>query len=369
MTLQKEVHEFIPIADTILCGNEEKYVTEAIRTKWVSSKGPFVKRFEDAFAQFVGTRYATSVSNGTAALHLAYHAVGIQKDDEVLMPNLSFIATANAAAYLGAKPVFVDVDPKTWNLDPKKIEEKITDKTKAIVCVHLYGAPCDMSALTKIAKTHQLPLIEDAAEAHGARFEGKTVGGFGDLSAFSFFGNKIITTGEGGMVVSNNSQLIDRVNFLKNHGMIPEQQYWHPEIAFNYRMTALQAGFGLGQLEGIQKIIQQKKEVYKAYLNGLSDISSIEFQQSPKNSESVWWMTTIKVPHRDSFMNVLKRHGIDSRRVFYPLSQLPPYHSSESFPVSEEISSSGVSLPSGAGITRAQIDYVIQVVRNFFSQN
>ncbi len=359
--------EFIPVAETFLVKNEKKYVVEAIESGWVSSKGPFVERFETAFAKYIGTDFAASCSNGTTALHLAYLACGLKANDEILMPNLTFVATANAAAYIGAKPVFVDVDPNTWNMDPQQIEAKITKKTKAIVPVHLYGVPCDMDPILEIAQKHNLKVIEDCAESHGAAFHGKKTGAFGDCAAFSFFGNKIITTGEGGMVVSNNEKLIARVNFLKSHGQDPVKSYWYPETAFNYRMTALQAAFGLGQLEGIDQIIEKKIAVSAYYRRQLKDNPKIRFQDSYPDSKSVYWLNSILVPaeKRDGLAMALKQQAIETRRVFYPLSALPMYSTKERFPASDSISECGLSIPSSCHLSTEQLDRVILAIDQY----
>lgn len=360
--------EFIPVADTYLTGHEKKYVMEAVETGWVSSIAPIIKQFEEKYARFVGVKHATSTSNGTVALHLAYEACGIGPGDEVIVPNLTFIATANAAKYVGAKPVMVDVDPHTWNLDPALIEKKITPKTKAIVPVHLYGVPCDMKPIIEIAQKHGLKVIEDCAESHGAEYGNKKLGAWGDVAAFSFYGNKIITTGEGGMITSNDSELMDKITLLKNHGMRPEKRYWHTVVGYNYRMTGLQAAFGMGQLDGIQEILEKKERIGQYYQKLLGEEPGLQMQATPANGKRVYWMMNIRVTPsfgktRDQLVEILKAHHIDTRLLFYPLNELPVYESNESFPHSRAISREGVTLPSGTNLTSAQIERVSDVVR------
>jgi len=363
--------KFIPISDLYFTGNEKKYVLEAVESGWISSQGVFVKKFEEAFAKFSRTHFATSCTNGTAALHLAYQACGIARGDEVIMPNLTFVATANSAAYLGAKPVFVDVEPNTWNINSDLIEKKITPKTKAIVPVHLYGVPCDMKPILEIAQKNDLKVIEDCAESHGAKYRGKKTGSLGHCAAFSFFANKILTTGEGGMVTSNDPEIISRINFLKNQGMDPQRRYWHPEIGYNYRMTALQAAFGLGQLEGIETAIRQKQRIATYYEKNLPPLHGLSFQQTTLNSKRVYWMFNILVNHpqvtRNQLSDKLKNSGIDSRPVFFPLNHLPPYQSKESFPETERISQQGISLPSGATLSKDHLERIVETIKSILS--
>lgn len=359
---------FIPIAETFLVGKEKEYVMDCVQSGWISSIGKYVTQFETAFARYIGSKHASSCSNGTAALHLAYHACGIGKGDELIMPNLTFIATANAAAYLGGKPVFVDVDPRTWNMDTTQIEKKITPKTKAIVPVHLYGVSCDMKPIMELAQKYGLRVIEDCAESHGAEYRGKKTGNIGDIAAFSLYGNKVITTGEGGIITSNDSQLMERVQLLKNHGMRPEKRYWHEEVGYNYRMTALQAAFGLGQLEGIEDILQRRENIARYYEKNLSKIKGIRFQENTPQAKRIHWLINILVDekeygmNRDELAKKLEEKQIDSRRIFYPMTAMPIYKSAESFPHTEYISKSGLSIPSGTGLQKEQMDRVIAVI-------
>ncbi len=251
----------IPVYQPFLAGREKEYVNQCLDTKWISSKGDFVTRFEKEFAAYIEVGYATTVSNGTVALHLALLSLGLGSGDEVIVPTFTYIASVNAIAYVGATPVFVDAENNFWNIDPDSIVAKITAKTKAILVVHLYGAPCELEKIVQICKKYNLLLIEDVAEAFGSKYHGKYLGTFGDLATFSFFGNKTITTGEGGMVVSNQKSLIDRVAYLKAQAVSPAREYWHDEIGFNYRMTNICAAIGVAQLEQADQIIQKKRMI------------------------------------------------------------------------------------------------------------
>ena len=249
----------IPVCTPLLNGNEKKYVNDCLKTKWISSGAKYVQRFEDQFSRYCGKKYGIATTNGTTALHLALVAAGIGFGDEVIMPTFTIASPAFAALYCGAKPVFVDIEPDTWNIDPKAIEERITKKTKAIIPVHIYGHPCDMTDIMRIARKYNLIVIEDAAEAHGAEYKGKRIGSLGRLSCFSFYGNKVITCGEGGMIVTSDKKIADRCRRLKNLGFLKEKRYWHEELGFNYRMTNIQAALGLAQFEQIERYIKMRR--------------------------------------------------------------------------------------------------------------
>ena len=280
---------FYPVYQPSIIGNAKKYTLECIDSGWISSKGRFVKLFEEKFSDFQGGGYSSSVTNGTVALHLALKVLDIKKDDEIIVPSLTYIASVNAIKYVEAKPIFIDSDLSSWNIDTSKIEEKITKKTKAIIAVHLYGAMCNMQKLKDICEKHNLFLIEDAAEAFGSDYKGKKSGTFGDIATFSFFGNKTITTGEGGMVYSNDEEKIKRVASLKNQAVSSEREYWHEEIGYNYRMTNICAAIGLAQLEVAEDLISKKQQIafwYKEYLkkaNDLLNASSVISLLAPSN--------------------------------------------------------------------------------------
>lgn len=362
---------FIPVSAPVLNGNERKYVLDCLDTTWISSNGKYIELFEKSFASFCQTKHALSCCNGTVALHLALMALGLTAEDEVLVPSLTFVATANAVAYCGARPVFLDSDPDTWNLDVSTIAEKITPRTKGIVAVHLYGNPVDMDALMSLAKQHGLWVVEDAAEAHGAEYGGKKVGSFGVLSSFSFYGNKIITSGEGGMVVTNDASRALKVSRLKGQGMDPDHRYWFPIIGYNYRMTNIAAALGLAQLENVEASIQRRNEIAEWYKDELREVAGLEFQKPQHNSKPVNWMFTIVLNEslqfsRDSLMRYLLHHNIETRPVFYPMHILPPYKSSNmdwKLPIADRISSRGINLPTWGGLTRDDIQYICQMVR------
>lgn len=353
----------IPIAEPLLDGKELEYVTDCVRSGWVSSLGGYVKRFEREFAAFCGVRHGVATHNGTVALHLALAALGIGPDDEVILPTLTFVATANAVVYTGATPVFVDSEPDTWNIDPQAVARAVTPRTRAIIAVHLYGHPADMHPLRALADQHGLTLIEDAAEAHGARYKGRRTGSLSDVAVFSFFGNKIITTGEGGMVLTDDSALAERCFFLENQARHKGDPYWHPEIGYNYRMTNLQAALGVAQLERIEQLISIRLRNAAHYQRRLWDVPGLRMPPCAEWAENVYWMYTVLVEDdygldRDTLMSRMRQRGIETRPAFYPIHTLPMYQCGQRFPVAEEIGRKGLNLPSGAALTPEQVDAV-----------
>lgn len=361
--------ERISIAVPILNGNERKYVDECIDTGWISANGRFIREFEAQFAAFCGTKYALACSNGTVTLHLALKALGIGPGDEVIMPTLTYIATANAVAYCGAKPVFVDSEPGTWNIDPDAIAEKITGRTKAVIPVHLYGLPCNMDAIREIAGRYGLAVIEDAAEAHGAKWRGETVGSMGDVGSFSFFGNKIITCGEGGMLTTNDRALYEKMKLLRSQGVDPNRRYWHTTVAYNYRMTNLQAAVGLAQLENAAWHLEQRRRVaglYRRYLPMLE--GQVAVQEIPEGAEHVYWMNSVLLTaavqvERDTVMERMEAAGIEMRPLFYPMHIMPPYEDKDAhFPVAEALSARGINLPSHGLLTEEQVKYIVDML-------
>lgn len=355
----------IPLARPYLKGNELSYVRECIETSWISSVGKFVNKFESAFSKFCSSKYGIATCNGTAALHLALKSLRIGKGDEVIMPDLTFIATANAVSYCGAKPVFVDSEALTWNIDPEKIEDKINVRTKAIIVVHLYGHPAQMDMIMKIARKHDLYVIEDCCESHGAFYKKKMVGSIGTLGIFSFYGNKTITTGEGGMIVTNSKSLDSRAKFLRDHAMSKKKFYFHPEIGFNYRMTNLQAAIGLAQFEKADHIIKKRSEISTLYSALLKGLPGIVLPPKERWAKSVCWLYSILVENgkRDKLIQWLKRDGVETRPFFIPMHKMPPYKSGGSFPVSEHLSAAGINLPSFAGIKEKEIRYICGRIR------
>jgi len=371
---------FIPIAAPVIGERELAYVTDAVRSGWVSSIGPYIERFEQGFADYLGVSHAIAVSNGTVALHLALHALGIGAGDEVLVPDLTFVATVHAVLQTGATPVFVDVESDTWCIDPVAVERALTPRTRAIIPVHLYGHPADMSALLSIAEKHNLIVLEDAAEAHGAEVCGKRVGSLGRVSAFSFYGNKIITTGEGGMVTTNDAALAERLRFLKDHGMSAQRRYYHSELAFNYRMTNLQAALGLAQLEQIEEFIARKREIFTGYAEILKNVPGLQLNPERPDVKSVYWLISMVLgPEcklaRQDLAQALREHEIDSRPFFIPMHQLPHLNQyrvvgreDESCPQSERLSAQGLSLPSGCVLDDATVRYVAETVRQLVTK-
>jgi len=359
----------IPLTEPLLDGRELEYVTECIKTNWVSSLGSFVTRFENEFAAFCQCAYGVAVSNGTVALHLALAVLDIGLGDEVIVPSFTFVATANAVRYTGATPVFVDSEPRTWNLDPDAVEAAITPRTRAIIPVHVYGHPADMGRIMDIARRHKLWVVEDAAEAHGAEYRGQRVGSLGHIGCFSFYGNKIITTGEGGMLVTNNAALARRAQFLKDHAMDPERRYWHPEIGFNYRLTNVQAALGVAQLERIDHLIELRRSHARQYQSELADVPGLTLQPEEPWARSVYWMYSILIQDdygytRDEVIAGLKRKGVDTRPFFHPSHVMPPYRTGQHLPVAEELSRKGLNLPSGPTLTEEQIHFVCQLLKD-----
>ena len=329
---------------------EKKYLGKAIDTNFVSIVGPFVPEFEEKFAGYIGAKKAVSTQSGTAALHIALYELGIGEGDEVIVPDLTFIATINPILYVGANPVIVDVIPKTWNIEAEEIEKAITKKTKAIIPVHLYGNPCNLDEIIEIAKEHHLFVIEDATESLGASYKGRQTGTFGDFGCFSFNGNKLITTGGGGMIATNDEKQAEHVKFLVNQARDASQGYYHPEIGFNYRMTNIEASLGLAQLERIDEFLAKKKAFRKIYQEILGDLPYIQFQEEYDNAEGSWWLTCIKIEKDIDISNLmlkLKEKGIPTRRIFMPASEMPYLKKfSKPCPNAYEIYNHGICLPS-----------------------
>lgn len=369
-----QYNNFIPVAEPDLSGNERKYLLDCLSSSWISSKGKFIEKFEENFARFIGCKFGVSTSNGTTALHLALVALGIGRGDEVIVPDLTFIASSNVVVYTGAKPVLVDVERQTWNIDPEKIEQAVSPKTKAIIVVHLYGHPANMNKIIPLAKKHNLFVIEDAAEAHGAeiRIQNKKtwikVGSIGDVGCFSFYGNKIITTGEGGMVVTNNKKLAENIKILRDHGQTPTRRYYHEVIGFNYRMTNLQAAIGCAQLERIEEFIERKRKIARLYNSHLKNIPGITLPPEVSWAKSVYWLYSILInkPYpkgRDQLIKFLLKENIESRPFFYPLHQLPPYKQKGNFPNANFLSKSGISLPSSCRLKDEEIEKIVGIIK------
>jgi perosamine synthetase len=366
--MMKTTHEFIPISNPALVGNELKYVTDCVQSSWVSSLGKYVTGFEEAFADFCGVDHAVTCSNGTTALHLALGALGVEPGDEVIVPTLTYVATANAVVYCGAKPVFVDGEPRTWNMDPAQIEAQITPRTKGIIVVHLFGHSVDMDPILEIARRHGLFVLEDAAEAHGAEYKGRRVGAIGDAATFSFFGNKIITTGEGGMITTNDGALADEMRRLKNHGMDPKRKYWFPTVGYNYRLTNVASALGLAQLEKIDWHLEQRQQIGGWYREFLAGVPGLSWQAEEPWARHVWWLFTIVMDEtiplsRFDVLAGLKERGVEGRQIVYPITQLPPYENAAgtgAYPIADRVVDRGVHLPTWSGLKREQVEFVCQ---------
>lgn len=369
---------FIPVCEPMLAGNELKYVTEAVSTGWISSSGKYVTEFENQFAEYCGCKYGIAVCNGTIALHLALIGLGIGKGDEVIVPTFTMIASAFAVCYTGAKPVFVDADKDTWNIDVKKIEEKITSKTKAIMPVHIFGKMCDMDAIHALAKKYNLYVLEDAAEAHGASYHGVKAGASSDIAAFSFFANKNITTGEGGMVVTNNKEFYDRARYFKNvcFPLDGPRNYQHEDIGYNYRMSNVVAAIGLAQVEKADDYKEMRIRNHQLYKKYLSDVPGILFQSEPdKDCIDVCWMNTIVIDpakyghHKDELIAHLKENEIDTRLLFTGMHKQKAMMDygcdcSGEYPVCEWLTENGFYLPSSSSLTEEQIKFICGIISN-----
>jgi perosamine synthetase len=365
----------IPLVQPELAGNELEYVTDCIQSGWISSQGKYVRQFEENFGEYVGCRHTLAVSNGTVALHLSLVALGVGPGDEVIVPDLTFAASVNAVLYTGATPVLVDVEPKTMAIDPNLVAAAITGRTRAIIPVHLYGYPADMGRLMALGNQHNLLVIEDCAEALGSRYQGAHVGTFGDAAIFSFYGNKTITTGEGGMLLFRSPTIRARAKMLRDHGMSSERRYWHEEVGFNYRLTNIQAAIGVAQLEKIDVFVSRKRWIAAQYNKNLADIVQLQLPMEPdgyQDQNSYWLYTIVLVPEyvrrRDEILDLLKSHGIEARPVFFPMHRMPPYvkygQAGECYSGANHLSDGGISLPSSVSVTENEIKRVCAVLRS-----
>ena len=356
--------QMIPVYQPDLTGREREYVLECIDTGWISSIGKYTDRFEQLVEDYTGSGHAVAVSNGTVALHLALHCLDVGPGDEVIVPSFTYIASVNTIAQTGATPVFVDSRPDDWLIDIDDVRRKIGPKTKAIMAVHLYGSICDMEALADLAREHGLKLVEDCAEALGSTLHGRHVGTFGDVGTFSFFGNKTVTTGEGGMVVSRVEELAARLRKVKGQGQSLERRYWHDELGFNYRMTNICAAIGVAQMERIDAILSRKQEIALLYMAQLQGVP-VEFQRPMKGVISSNWLISILLPptcDRNDVMKRLLEQGIDSRPVFYCAHHMPMYQTGDTHPVAEDIAARGISLPSYPGLSNEDVIRVAQTL-------
>lgn len=366
----------ISIASPLLEGNELTYITECIKTNWISSQGKYVRQFEALFHDYHENYKALAVSNGTVALHLALAALGVGKGDEVIVPNMTFAASINAILYTGATPVLVEIEAETLNIDVRKLEALITPKTRAIMPVHLYGQACDMNEIMRIANEHNLLVVEDCAEALGSTYEGRPLGVFGDAATFSFYGNKTITTGEGGMVLFRDPAVAEKGAVLRDHGMSKERRYWHDYVGFNYRLTNLQAAIGVAQFERLDTFVSAKKALAKKYNATLSKHSFFQIPVEKENTTNSYWLYTFLVKesapfNRQELMDFLNEKGVETRPIFFPLNIMPPYvdyGEKDAFELSKRISEAGMSLPSAVNLSALEIDYICDCISEFVSR-
>lgn len=357
-----------PVSRPSLGPLELEYVTDAVRSGWISSLGAYVTGFEAEFAAFCGTLDAVSVSSGTAALHLSLHAHGIGPGDEVIVPDLSFIATANAVLMCGATPIFADIDPQSLCLDPSAIAPLITRRTRAILPVHLYGHPADMVAISRIAADHGLVVIEDAAEAHGAAIGTKRVGGFGACAAFSFYANKCLTTGEGGMITTNDPALALKLRHLRDHAMSPDRRYWHDVPGFNYRMTNLQAALGCAQMTRAKALLDHRRRLFAAYSAALGDVPGVRLNRTAPGAQNAYWMICLEVAghnaaQRDALADRLRHRGIDTRPYFHPMSAMPFLPDADT-PNAHIAAQQGLNLPTYADLSDTDVAEICAILRD-----
>jgi perosamine synthetase len=354
------------MSEPYLGKGELKNVTEAVKSGWISSSGKFIPEFESAFSKYIRTKHGIATSNGTTAIHLALAALGIKKGDNVILPSLTSISCANAIRSTCAKPVFADITRAYWCIDPEDIRKKISNETKAIMAVHIYGHPCDMDAIMEIANDNQIPVIEDCAEAHGAEYKERRVGSFGAISCFSFYGNKIITTGEGGMCMTDDDALADQMRILRNQGTRPQykNKYYYDVVGFNYRLTNIQAGIGLAQLSKINYLIEQKRRIAGEYNKWFRSTKSIVTAPEMPWAMNVYWYYSILVKKniRDDVIRVLADNGIESRPFFYPIHMLPIYKQRIRLDVTEMLGFSGINLPSGPKLKAIDIERISKII-------
>ncbi|RMH56067.1 MAG: DegT/DnrJ/EryC1/StrS family aminotransferase [Candidatus Hydrogenedentota bacterium] len=359
------MRRFIPVAEPVLGEAEVRAVAECVRSGWISPLSSSVREFEERFAAYCGVSEAVAVSSGTAGLHLVLVALGLGYGDEVIIPDMTFVATANAVAYTGARVVTADVDPRTWNITPETVARVLTRRTKAVIPVHLFGNPADVEGIKRLVG-RKVVVIEDAAESHGAVFRGRKTGALGTAGVFSFYANKLITTGEGGMITCRSRGLGRRLRFLLDQAMDPNRRYYHPEIGFNYRLTGMQAALGIAQMRRIKSLLSAKHRIAKWYQEFLKDKRGLEFQQQQSGAESSWWMVSILLPKgvdRRRIEQKLKRCGIETRPFFHPISSLPMFSKNPERPVARQLFTRGLTLPSGAKLSRKDVQWICHALR------
>jgi perosamine synthetase len=368
----------IPVNEPLLNGREKELLAECVDSGWVSSDGPFVRQFEQGFAGYVGARHGIAVCNGTAALEVALYAAGVGKGHEVIMPTFTIVSCLVAVLRLGATPVLVDVDPETWGMDVTRIGARITPRTKAIMPVHMYGHPVDMDPVLELARTHGLVVVEDAAEVHGAEYRGRRCGSLGHVSAWSFYANKIINTGEGGMVLTSDDGMAARAASYRNLCFRPERRFFHTELGYNFRMTNMQAALGVAQMERIDEFVAIKRRIGARYRDRLAVIPGLRFQVEKPWAKCVYWMYCVEIDEACGFgaepvQAALAKRGIGTRPFFLGMHEQPAAHDlglfvGESYPVSERIARQGFYLPSGLSLTDQQVDEVVEALRGVMAE-
>ena len=366
----------INVCEPTFMGNELKYVMECMKSGWISSSGKFIKKFEDNFSEYCGVNYGVSCTSGTTAIHLALEAMEIGKGDEVIIPTFTMIGACNAVIYSGARPVLVDSELETWNMDTSKIEEKITKRTKAIMVMHTYGHPVYLDKVRELSNNYNIPIIEDAAEAHGAEYKGKKTGGLGDVACFSFYANKLLTTGEGGMVVTSNEKWAENARLLRNH-YFGEPRFLHKKVGYNYRLTNLQAAIGLAQLEKIEYYVKCRRNNAKIYNKLLKNVNGLRTPPEAKWAKNVYWMYGLLVEEEfgismPELRQKLGKKGIDTRTFFIGMHKQPAYHGNDKrfpdtsgdYPISDELERKGFYLPSSSHLTKEEIIKIAAVIKS-----
>ncbi|OFC68953.1 DegT/DnrJ/EryC1/StrS family aminotransferase [Alteromonas confluentis] len=365
--------DFIPVSQPFIDDSAKALVMDCLDSGWISSQGAYVTQFENDFAAYIGAEFAISVTSGTAALHLALIAIGIGPGDEVIVPDLTFAATANAVLLCGAKPVLCAIDEDTWTLDVQDCQQLVTSNTKAIIPVHLYGNPADMKAITHLAGEHGITVIEDCAESLGASVDDQYTGTMGEMGCFSFFANKLLSTGEGGMVTTNDAELAKKLRILRDHGMAPGKKYWHDLAGLNYRMTNIQAAIGVSQLALLDEFTRLRGEQERLYRQHLEGVFGIVFKSVLNGATSVNWLMSIRVDAEnksaESLRTWLAEHQVDSRPFFFPLHEQPPYRDERSaLKATKTLSDSGLSLPTFIGLSNEQITRICELIKRYMGQ-
>ena len=367
----------IPVNEPLIGREELEYVTDCLKTGWISSAGKYIEQFENKWAEYCGKKYGIAVSNGTVALEAAVKCFDFEPGSEIIMPSFTIISCASAIVYNKCVPVLVDCDPETWTMNVSHIEAKITKKTKAIMPVHIYGHPCDMDPIIELAEKYNLKIIEDAAEAHGAEYKGKKCGSFGDISCFSFYANKIITTGEGGMILTNSKQYAEKARSIRNLCFKKDRRFYHTELGSNFRLTNIQAAIGVAQIERIEELIEKKRWIGKMYNAKLKDVKGLQLPIEKSWAKNVYWMYGIVLDEKTgydavTFAKALKEKAVDTRPFFLGMHEQPVFHrvglfNDEHYPVAENIAKQGLYLPSGLTLVEERIEIICDNIKRILS--